>query len=80
MPTSFVSGVYEISLQLNTGLLMFYIGMAKRRLFERIKKLKNDLSFNRQLSALSRLVSKGNVTKVYIQMLKSFQNTHLKPK
>lgn len=38
IPTLFVSGVYEM--QLNTLLLMFYIDMAKQRLFERIKEQK----------------------------------------
>lgn len=38
IPTFFFSGIYEIPLQLNTGLVMFYICMTKQRLFKRIKK------------------------------------------
>lgn len=44
--------------------------MTKRKFFEGIKEHKNDLGFNKQFTALSRLFSKSNVTKIEFDNVK----------
>lgn len=73
IPTSLLSGLYEIPLQVNNDLLIFYIGLTKRTLFERIKEHKHYVRFNNSPQSYLHYFLRIILRKLVLEMLKVIQ-------
>lgn len=64
IPPDQFSGIYEIPIHLNNYKKIYYIGITKRRFFERFKEHQSDIKFRRLTITLARLSAETKIKSI----------------